>query len=335
METVRLGVSAYRAGGPWFESRWRLKKTLKLRLIKIERVYFRVSNLPLHVTRNKMASHSDLVEKAVKVVLEDIAKYAPEEYKKLNAEPAKKEKIIQAARATATETLKLNDELRNQPEDISARLSKHLSDERIQLIRGGLEIPTFRLEIAKRDDEKHWLELTREGKQFLPSRAISTALDADWGSVMQLASILVEAILLVMSAVGISVSPSEREMEQAVNETAQAIRANSKLQRALDDFVAAWNSSGSAYSKATALFYLIKDSYAAGILWTIIKSLCSSMAWYEWLETAAKVTAMIVAALATEGVALIAEIALIVLSAVDFARKIANIIQLSEIKKTL
>ncbi|PIK50570.1 hypothetical protein BSL78_12549 [Apostichopus japonicus] len=282
-----------------------------------------------------MASHSDLVEKAVKAVMEDLGKYAPEEYKKLNAERAKKEKIIQAARATATETLKLTNELRNQPKDIAARLSKHLSDERIQLIRRGLEIPTFRLEISKREDGKHWLELTREGKQFLPSRAISTAQDADWGSVMQLASILVEAILLVMSADGISVSPSESEMEQAVNEAAQAIRANSKLQKALDDFVTAWNSSESAYSKGKALFYLIKNSYSAGIMWTIIKSLCSSMAWYEWLETSAKVTAMIVLVLATDGVVLIAEIALIVLNAVDFARKIANINQLSEIKKTL
>ncbi|XP_071832697.1 uncharacterized protein [Apostichopus japonicus] len=282
-----------------------------------------------------MASHSDLVEKAVTAVLEDIAKYAPEEYKKLNAEPAKKEKIIQAARETATETLKITDELRNQPKDISARLSKHLSDERIQLIRGGLEIPTFRQEIAKREDGKHWLDITRDGKQFLPSRAISTALDVDWGSDMQYASILIEAVLLVMSAVGISVSPSESEMQQAVKEAAKAIQANLKLQKALVDFVTAWDSADSAYGKAKALFSLIMAINSAGILWTIIKSLCSNMAWYEWLETSAKVTAMIVAALATDGAALIAEIALIVLDAVDFARKIANIIQLSEIKKTL
>ena len=59
------------------------------------------------------------------------------------------------------------------------------------------------------------------------------------------------------------------------------------------------------------------------------------MAWYDWLETAVKVAAMIIAALATDGAALIAEITLIVLSAVDFARKIANINQLSAIKETL
>ena len=59
------------------------------------------------------------------------------------------------------------------------------------------------------------------------------------------------------------------------------------------------------------------------------------MKWYDWLETAAKVSAMIIAALATEGAALIAKVALAVLAAVDFARKIANMIQLEEIKKSL
>ncbi|PIK41293.1 hypothetical protein BSL78_21855 [Apostichopus japonicus] len=282
-----------------------------------------------------MASHSDLVEKAVKVVLEDIAKYAPEEYKKLNAEPAKKEKIIQAASETATENLKLTDELRNQPEDIAALLSKHLSDERIQLLRGGLKIPTFRLEIAKRDDEKHWLEFTREGKQFLPSRAISTALDVDWGSAMQLASILVEAILLVMSAVGISPSSSGRGIEQALMEAAKAIEDNLKLQKSLIDFGTAWDSADSALGKAQALFFLIVDINSAGIIWTIIKALCSNIGWFDWLLTSAKVIAMIVVAVGTGGAVLVAEVALIVLDAVDFALKIANIILLSEIKKTL
>ncbi|XP_071833854.1 uncharacterized protein [Apostichopus japonicus] len=282
-----------------------------------------------------MALHSDFVQKALKAVLEDMGKYAPEEYKKLNAEPAWKEKITEAARATATETLKLTDELRNQPEDIAARLSKHLSHERIQLIRGGLEIPTFRLEIVKREDGNYWSEFTRDGKQFLPSQAISTADDVDLESDMQNASILVEAILLIMSVVGNSASPRVSKMQQVIKETAQEIKTDLKLQKALKAFVTAWDSADSAYGKAKALFYLIMEIYSTKILWTIIKFLHSDMAFNDWLETTVKVTVMIFAAIATDGVALIAEIALIVLSAVDFARKIANINQLSVIKKIL
>ena len=44
---------------------------------------------------------------------------------------------------------------------------------------------------------------------------------------------------------------------------------------------------------------------------------------------------MIVAALTTEGAALIAEIALVVLSAVDFARKIVNVGHLNKIKQSI
>jgi hypothetical protein len=165
---------------------------------------------------------------------------------------------------------------------------------------------------------------------------LGASLDIDWSKIKQYASILVEATLLVMSAVGISVSPSAKAVDKAVEEAAQAIQSSSKLEKALEAFVTAWNNAGgSAYQKAKALFFLIKASNAGGILWKIIKAVCSNMAWYEWLETAAKVTAMIIAALATDGVALIAEIALIVLSAIDFARKIANLNQLETIKKTL
>ena len=71
------------------------------------------------------------------------------------------------------------------------------------------------------------------------------------------------------------------------------------------------------------------------MLWTIIKSLCKEMSKLDWMKTAAKVSAMIIAAVATEGAALIAKIALTVLAAVDFARKIANLVQLEEIKKSL
>lgn len=83
-------------------------------------------------------------------------------------------------------------------------------------------------------------------------------------------------------------------------------------------------------SKAKTIFYLIKETSAGGILWTIMKGLCRNMKWYEWLETCAKVAAMVIAALATEGAALIEEITLIVLSAVHFARKTANLVLQSE-----
>ncbi|KAJ8257286.1 hypothetical protein GJAV_G00183970 [Gymnothorax javanicus] len=274
-----------------------------------------------------------IIEKAVQEALEQIQKNAPEEYTKLNADPEKKKAVTEAARYAAGEQVKLAKEFAGQPDDIAERLAKHLPQSRIMTLRKGLEFPTFRMDIIKKDDGIYWVERTREGIALEPARALHSSVDIDWAKIMQYASIVVEAVALVMSAVGISISPSSAATERAIEEVAEAIRRSTKLQRALDAFVEAWNSAGgNAFAKAKAIFQLLKDTYAAGILWTIIKALCRNMAWYDWLETAAKVTAMIVAALATDGAALIAEIALIVLNAVDFARKIANLIQLKAIK---
>ncbi|KAJ8257282.1 hypothetical protein GJAV_G00183930 [Gymnothorax javanicus] len=277
-----------------------------------------------------------IVEKAVHEALEQVEKNAPEEYAKLNADPEKKKAVTEAARNAATEQVKLAKEFAGQPDDIAERLAKHLPENRIMMLRKGLEFPTFRMDIIKKDDGKHWVELKRGQEALEPARALQSSADIDWAEIKQYASILVEAVALVMSAVGISVSPSAAATAKAVDEAIDAIKSSPRLQRALDAFVEAWNMAGSsAFKKAKAIFDLIKESFAAGILWTIIKALCSNMAWYDWLETAAKVTAMIIAALATDGVALIAEIALIVLSAVDFARKIYNMSELKAIKSTM
>jgi len=285
----------------------------------------------------KMATENVKISRAVEGALEQIKENAPEEFSKLNADPKLKNAITEAARAAAAEEVQLADEFASRPDqDIRRRLSRHLPEDRIKLIEEALSIPTFRMEITKKSDGKYWVQLTRKGEEFLPGRELATVADIEWSSILQEASILVEAVLLVMQAVGIKVAVSEYTMRATVRDTAEAIQRSPQLQRAIEEFITSWRAAGgNAAAKAKAIFILIKDSYAAGILWTIIKSLCKEMKWYDWLETAAKVAAMIIAALATEGAALIAKIALVILAAVDFARKIANLEQLEEIKQNL
>lgn len=284
-----------------------------------------------------MAAENETVSQAVKGTLEQIQKNAPEEFSKMNADPKVRDAITEAARTAATEEVKLAHEFSSRPDqDIRKRLAKYLPEDRIKLIEEALSIPTFRMEIIQKSDGKYLVQMTRGGKEFLPAKELATVEDIDWASILQEASILVEAILLVMSAVGIKVSVSQSTMKATVEDTAEAIEKSSALQRAIAKFISSWHAAGgSKWAKAKAIFFLLKDSYAAGILWTIIKSLCKEMKWYDWLETAAKVTAMIIAAFATEGAALIARIALVILSAVDFARKLANLAKLEEIKQTL
>ena len=266
-----------------------------------------------------MAAEHETVSQAVKGALEQIQQNAPEEFSKMNADPKVREAITEAARAAASEEVKLAHEFTSQPDkDIRERLAKYLPKDRIKLIEEALSIPTFRMEITQKSDGKYLVQMTREGKEFLPGKGLATVADIEWASILQEASILVEAILLVMSAVGITVSVSQRTMKATVEEAPLAIENSSALQRAIAKFISSWHAAGgNALKRAKAIFYLLKESYAAGILWTIIKSLCREMKWYDWVETVAKVTAMIIAALATEGAALIARIALVVMSAVD------------------
>lgn len=283
-----------------------------------------------------MAAENETVSQAVKGALEQIQQNTPHEFAKMNADPKVRDAVTEAARAAAAEEVKLAHEFSSRPDqDIRKRLAKYLPEDRIKLIEGALSIPTFRMEITQKSDGKYLVQMTREGKEFLPGKELEAVADIDSTSILQEASILVEAILLVMSAVGISVSVSKSTMKATVDETARAIENSSALQRAIAEFISSWHAAGSALDKAKAIFVLLKESYAAGILWTIIKSVCREMKWYEWLETAAKVTAMIIAALATEGAALIARIALVVMSAVDFIRKLANLEKLKELKQHL
>jgi len=284
-----------------------------------------------------MAAESETVSQAVKGALEQIQKNAPEEFSKMNADPKVRDAVTEAARAAATEEVKLAHEFASRPDqDIRERLAKYLPEDRIKLIEEALSIPTFRMEITQKRGGKYLVQMTREGKEFLPGKELTTVADIDWASILQEASILVEAILLVMSAVGLEPSVSQSTMKVTIEDTAKAIENSSALQRAIAKFISSWHAAGgNALKRAKAIFILMKESYAAGIVWTIIKSLCREMKWYDWLETAAKVTAMIIAALATEGAALIAKIALVVMSAVDFIRKLANLAKLEEIKQNL
>ncbi|KAL9962281.1 hypothetical protein ACROYT_G031368 [Oculina patagonica] len=137
--------------------------------------------------------------------LEQIKKNAPEEFSKLDADPKAKDTIAEAARAAAAEEVKLAHEFTSRPDqDIRVRLAKFLPEYRIKLIEEALSIPTFRMEITQTSDGKHWVQLTRDGKEFLPGKALAIVADTEWASFLQEASILVEAVILVMHAVGIA-----------------------------------------------------------------------------------------------------------------------------------
>ena len=277
-----------------------------------------------------------IVESAVKGALEAIEKNAPVEFKELNADPKKKAAVVDAARKAANEQVSLAKEfkgLRIEPEEIAQRLKKHLPESRVQMIKEGLTIPTYKLALSEEGGNFH-VKITRDGREFMPSKVLNTLSTVQETTWIQYASIIVEAVLLVMSAVGIHAEVNGKVIAKTAEEVVSVVEHSSLLQKALQNLEKAFHD-GSAWDKAKAIFYLIKDSYSAGILWTIIKSLCSNMSTWDWIKTSGVVTAMIIAALATDGAALIAKIVLALNDAYNFVQKVLNLNQLSSIKKTL
>ena len=71
------------------------------------------------------------------------------------------------------------------------------------------------------------------------------------------------------------------------------------------------------------------------MFWKIIKLILQDMSTLETIKAIGEVAVTIVAAFDTEGLALIARIALAVNSAVYLADKIANLVTFSDMKKTM
>ena len=119
-----------------------------------------------------------------------------------------------------------------------------------------------------------------------------------------------------------------RELMASSTSDVSIIESSSALQKAVQALQEAVK-----VAQNLKLLRQFSTSKAAGILWKIIKGLCSNMSWYDWVKTAGIVTAMIVAAVATDGVALIAKIILVLNSAYKFFKKLTNLSELAALKR--
>lgn len=277
------------------------------------------------------------VGKAVQDTLDYVKQHSPKDFQKLEDNPVYMKNVMKAAEIAAAEQVHLSKYFKEESSNIEETLKGKITDKRMNLLKNGLSIPTFRLDISKRlDDGKYVAAFTCKNEKLLEPRILNSLISIESTASKQYGSIVTEAVMLVMSVVGISVTPGEHAVEQAVDEAAFVIQASSKFKGAIETFIKDWSSAGSsADQKGIAMYQLLKETYATGILWKVIKAICSNMKWYEWMETSAKVTAMLVASFATEGGALIAKISMVALSAVDFTKKIGNIIHLNNIKEEM
>lgn len=272
-------------------------------------------------------TQSDVVQRAVDAALADIKKYAPKEFQELEANPDIKQTIITAAKDAAVEHLKLAEEFSTQPsENVAERLTKYLPKHRLQLIESGLQVPTYCLDISKKSDGQHHVDITREGKEFMPSKKLNTIEAIDTIYYIQIASIIIETVLFVIQALGIKVAVCEQAITTTVEEIIPVIECSSQLQKDVKALEEAAQNGFNAIAKA--ILDLVKDSKSAGILWTIINSLFCNSSKKERI----KIYTIVVTALYTDPAGLIAKIKHALCSANGFLKKLKNLDELKAIK---
>lgn len=264
---------------------------------------------------------SSFVEKAVQAALDAVRDNLPEDYEKLQKDPAKKKELIAAAKAVAE--AQVNGQgtfsfigIHQPPEELtkllSEKLPKYVPSGRVELIKKGLQIPSYRLNF-RHEKGNYYVDITKSGVKYLDSIKLDTTVNAEKASGLQIASIVVEAVALLLSIVGIVVP--EEKIAEVATKIATAIAESPAVKKAIEVLKNVWGSGGSGSSKAKAVWELIKAVWGyrthGNIFIQIVKLLVSGMSWWQIVKTVGVITAMIVAAIATDGIALIAKLFLL------------------------
>ncbi|XP_045176487.1 uncharacterized protein LOC123537017 [Mercenaria mercenaria] len=216
--------------------------------------------------------------------------------------------------------------------ELEAVMSTVLPLDDVQLIKNTFLFETYQVEVYKCSipGPKSFVKFLREGEEMFPDMALDSSgkvLDASW---LQWASIAIEIFMLVLSAVGIKVSFNQRQMAK-VTRSVERIIQSSAFKKALIAFKTAW-SKGGVWNRARAVFDFLRKSFSAGIFWKIVKTVLSTMSLWDYLKAMAIIAAMIVAAFASGGLALIAKVVLALHSAVTLIQKMANLEVLEKIQ---
>ena len=274
---------------------------------------------------------------------EDVVKKALEELRNNQLIPdyeKHEEKITEVLKETtqveATLTTKMFHMIDNKNmREVEQAISVIIGHERVDFIKKYFAMETYQMKVVKMPDGRSAVQVHRKGVEFQPERMLMTINDIYAVTVLQWASLALEITHLVLSCVGLGLDISEIVIRAVVKEVEALVREPA-FKRAAEKFVEAWNAAGgNAWAKAKAIFEFLKDTYSLGIFWKIIKLFFQKMSAWEDIKAIAEVALMIIVGFATDGLALISKIVLIVDIAIDLADKIANLVMFSDMKKTM
>ena len=274
---------------------------------------------------------------------EDVVKKALEELRNNQLIPdyeKHEEKITEvlkeAAQVEATLTTKMVHMIdNNNMREVEQAISAIIGHERVDFIKKYFAMETYKIKIVKKPDGQSAVQVYREGVEFQPEIMLMTINDIDAVTVLQWASLALEITHLVLTCVGLGLDVSEIVVRAVVKEVEALVREPA-FQTAVEKFVAAWNAAGgNAWAEGKAIFDFFKVTYSLGIFWKIIKLFFQKMSAWEDIKAIAEVALMIIVGFATDGLALISKIVLIVDLSIDLAEKVSNLDTFSDMKKTI
>jgi hypothetical protein len=221
--------------------------------------------------------------------------------------------------------------------EVEQAISAIIGHECVHLIKNSFAIETYRMKVVEQSDGQLVVQVHRKGVEFRSDIMLKTRTNIAFATVLQSASLVIELLLFLLSCAGVEVDLSDAEMWTLVQEV-DVFAREPAFERALNTFVDAWNEAGgSAWGKAKAIFYFLKDSFLLGILWKLIKLIFKlifqNMSTWEMINAMIKVVSMIYTAFNTKELGLIGRIVLAVHSYDYLADKIANLVKFSDLKK--
>lgn len=199
-----------------------------------------------------------------------------------------------------------------------------LDSKTAERIKKSFQTETFKMSLNVKPDGGMHVELRKNGNPFWKTINLTRADSGNEAGFTQAISILMEIGFLILDICGIDVEINEQRMAEIAEELLPVVRGNA-FRRALDALAAAWSrGDANVMSRATAIFWFLYDSFVGGFFWTLMNALLADLSWFDYMKAAAVLTVTVVAAFATDGLALIARIALALYNMTTLGVKLAN-----------
>ncbi|CAC5413453.1 unnamed protein product [Mytilus coruscus] len=241
-------------------------------------------------------------------------------------------KTVEDIRNKAESTVKeLSQTLHNIRKEgkIGEKTVSHLTSERITKMTKALDMKTYQININEKEKKA---QIKRNGKEMYPAIALGSSGNIMQASDLQTASIVVEAIILVLEIIGIEIPDDEEEVKKVINIVIEELGNDNTL---LQDVEQIRKDQDDFPAMAKDIFVLVVDCFEDGIFWKIVKALLSDMPWYDWILTSAQIAAFIAMLVATGGLADIALLVTKLVNAAFFLEKLVNLGTFSRMKMSL